>query len=259
MGNEIVVCNRFCCSELRSKSSSAPNTLQTPGTRNGSAESEQERTPTAETLESLSDDELLRRLKELLKTKAKSRKEAFDLLGGSDDGRIDKEEFDSFLAGDFGSNSSLLDRTFCLLDVNGDGFISAAEFKQLAVGSESKDNKSESKDPSRKRSSTIEKPAGNKDELKKELAQFKAFVKKNFKSPKQAFEGLDSDGSAKVDVAEFKRVLKLRRYPGDADKVFEQLDKDNDGDITWDEFRKQIDTKGIAKEEMRNHFDRMGF
>eukprot|EP00746_Dinoflagellata_sp_MGD_P118895 gnl/MRDRNA2_/MRDRNA2_54938_c0_seq2.p1 gnl/MRDRNA2_/MRDRNA2_54938_c0~~gnl/MRDRNA2_/MRDRNA2_54938_c0_seq2.p1 ORF type:complete len:149 (+),score=40.67 gnl/MRDRNA2_/MRDRNA2_54938_c0_seq2:24-470(+) len=143
--------------------------------------------------------------------------------------------------------------------------ITKSEFKQLAR-SESKD-KSEPKDAGRrnsKRSSTIpassgtkEKTEDKKEEGKKELAFFKSFIKKNFKNPKHAFDGFDQDGSKAVDLAEFTQILKLRRYPGDAEKVFEQLDKNKDGDITWEEFRKQIDNKGMAKEEMRKHFDKL--
>lgn len=239
-----MTCKGCCCSEkFRGDADSKPIAFQSPQKK--CIQEAADDTP----LENISDEELLKRLRELLRTKAKSRKEAFDLLGGNDDGRIDKDEFDGFLKADFGSQS-LLDRAFKLLDEDGDGFISKGEFKQL-VSDSGKSPKSTIKPQKPDKKEKLEEA-----ETKKELNKFKAFIKKHFKNPMHAFEGLDLDGSKAIQFEEFKKLLNLRRYDGDIDKVFAELDKDKDGGITWDEFRSQIDTKGLVKEEMKKHFEK---
>ena len=40
---------------------------------------------------------------------------------------------------------------------------------------------------------------------------------------------------------EFKKVLKAQLYSGDAKKLFNLLDSDKNGTITWQEFKRMMD------------------
>jgi len=72
--------------------------------------------------------------KDAVKKKFRSCMEAFDQLGGSDDGQIDREEFRQFIDTLLGySNPELNDQLFNVIDDNGDGVISKGEFKALFV------------------------------------------------------------------------------------------------------------------------------
>ena len=85
--------------------------------------------PAAELL----DSELLDALKDALKKKFSKPSQAFDQLGGSDDGKIEKKELVKFLKDELelGDNA---EKIFKLLDKDKNGYITKGEFKQFGQG-----------------------------------------------------------------------------------------------------------------------------
>lgn len=168
-------------------------------------------------------------LKALLKKNFKSKKEAFDKLGGKDDGKIDPAELSGFLTKDLSWEGNT-EKAFQLIDMDGDGQITKDEFLQFF--------KEEYKETT---TSSTNAEASNGAMSKGDLTAFKEFLKNNFKGAKDAFQSLDVDNDKNLQLDEFKSILKEKfQFTGDADVVFKALDEDGDGMVSFKEFKHQL-------------------
>eukprot|EP00746_Dinoflagellata_sp_MGD_P131271 gnl/MRDRNA2_/MRDRNA2_65065_c0_seq1.p1 gnl/MRDRNA2_/MRDRNA2_65065_c0~~gnl/MRDRNA2_/MRDRNA2_65065_c0_seq1.p1 ORF type:complete len:316 (+),score=65.10 gnl/MRDRNA2_/MRDRNA2_65065_c0_seq1:89-1036(+) len=73
-----------------------------------------------------------------------------------------------------------------------------------------------------------------------DLKDFKDFCVRELGSIKKAFEMYDVDAGGTLELAELKKHLHKMRYHGHAESIFNELDKDADGSITWHEFKHQL-------------------
>jgi len=153
--------------------------------------------------------------KDALKETFKSSKDAFNKLGGSDDCRIDPEEFQEFLAKELGyKDRDLNAQLFQMVDDNSDGWISRGEFQSLFLHHTAKE-------------------IDLKNKLREEF-------KEKFKSRKDAFNRLGGKDDAQIDRKEFTTFLEKHLDHIDAElnnKVFDWIDSDGTGFITRDEFK----------------------
>lgn len=160
---------------------------------------------------------LLVDFQEMLRSKHRTRKSAFDNLGGSDDARIDAEEFCAYLKGEGYTNGNLNQQLFTQLDADHDGYISRVEFKQLFEKNNS------------------------------ELDEFQEALKEVFKSRKDAFDKLGGQNDGKIDRDEFQEFL--HKHMGFHDRrknsrLFDLIDDDHNELITNAEFRALFATDG---------------
>lgn len=149
--------------------------------------------------------------KDAVKKKFKSCMEAFDQLGGGDDGQIDREEFQRFMDSLLGyANTELNDQLFNVIDDNGDGAISKGEFKALFVHHTVK------------------------------IMEFKEILKERYKTRKNAFEKLGGEDDAQIDLKEFQiaccRDLGMNDKE-EAERLFRMIDNNGDNIITKEEFK----------------------
>lgn len=156
--------------------------------------------------------------KDAVKKKFKSCMEAFDQLGGGDDGQIDREEFQRFMDNFLGyANTELNDQLFNVIDDNGDGTISKGEFKALFVHHTVK------------------------------IMEFKEMLKEKYKTRKNAFEKLGGEDDAAIDLKEFQiaccRDLGMNDKE-EAERLFRMIDTDGNDSITKEEFKTFFLVKG---------------
>lgn len=198
------------------------------------------------------DTELLEKVKQQLNKKFKSRKEAFEKLGGVSGATINKKQFIDFMK-DIGFDGPA-EKAFNVLDEDCSGFITKAEFKARLCADDdtrrtSARKASEMEDTGRRQSDRSNKPsvsiAVDEAPALAELAKLRHFLQTKFKNPKEAFADLDKDGDNTIKSQELAYFLKNKlQYPGDAKAVFHEMDKDGDGNVTWTEFRERlIETK----------------
>ena len=97
------------------------------------------------------------------------------------------------------------------------------------------------------------------------VADYPAAAETTDKALKDAFDGVDADASGSIDVTELARVLRQLGLQGatnarniatisfraDAKRVFEVLDKDNNGSVSWQEFRSFFAATEHTPEERR--------
>jgi len=200
---------------------------------------------------------LLADFQESLRAKFKTRKQAFDKLGGSDDARIDEYEFQTFLKGHGYTNSNLNKQLFCLIDCDGDGSISRAEFKALfdVENHEMDDFKSMLRETFKSRKDAFDK-LGGKDDGKIDLEEFCAFVNQHMgitdaRKAKKLFMAIDDNQNESISHAEFKALFQpdgevakvvefkedLRTKFRNRHAAFEQLGGKDDGKIDKEEFQ----------------------
>jgi len=149
--------------------------------------------------------------KEAIKAHFKTAKDAFDELGGKDDGRIDKDEFYNFVRDHLGYDDPVLtEQLFNVIDDSNDGYITKSEFKSLFMYQTSL------------------------------LAEFRETLKRKFRTRKKAFDMLGGEDDAKIDKEEFGEVMCRELGYADAQEIeqmFSVIDKDNSGFITKAEFK----------------------
>lgn len=76
-----------------------------------------------------------------------------------------------------------------------------------------------------------------------ELRQLKQFLDTKFASIELAFQGLDLSGDNLIGLDELTVFLKNRlNYLGDPEALHRDLDKDGDGEVTWEEFASQLNS-----------------
>lgn len=204
-------------------------TASSKNSRNGSKQKEQGRKqskekepePPAAPEKNLLVQSLMADFQESLRAKFKTRKQAFDKLGGSDDARIDEYEFQQFLRGYGYTNGNLNKQLFLQIDVDGDGSICRAEFKALF------------------------------DKENEELDSFKSILRETFKTRKEAFAKLGGKDDGKIDKDEFKKFVAENmgiRDAGKAEKIFNAIDDNRSGDISNAEFKALFQPDGeVAK------------
>jgi len=194
----------------------------------------------------VSDTKLLEKLRGVLKKNFKSKKDAFEKLGGQDDAIIDKDEFIGFMKEIEFDGSA--EKAFELMDDDNDGFITKEEFKaRLCHDDEegSRRNSARQDNDGSRRNSTRGKSLSvsiSPDAIElAELAKLREFLSTKFKNPKQAFVDLDMDGDNNIAQHELVEFLRDKlQYPGDPKAVFLEMDKDGDGHVTWNEFRGRL-------------------
>lgn len=181
------------------------------------------------------DEVLVENLKALLKKHFKSKKEAFDKLGGSDDGRIDKDELSQFLGNDIGFTGDV-SRVFTLLDTDGDGHITRKEFLEFGKLKEDEKVRDGSKECVKNDA------ASRRASVSEDLAGFRDFLKKQFKGAKEAFAQLDINDDKGLELEEFRTILQhnFKDFQGDVDKIFFALDEDGDGTVSFKEFKTML-------------------
>jgi len=153
--------------------------------------------------------------KDKLKTMFKSRKEAFDKLGGSDDAKIDKDEFNTFLSKELHyRDTEVCQQLFAVIDDDGDGFITKGEFEALFLRHTVK--------------------------LVEVRDSLKELLRERFKSRQKAFDQLGGKDDGKIDRPEMRRFMRGVMNNDDEeenDQIFSWIDKDGNGFITLDEFK----------------------
>lgn len=171
--------------------------------------------------------------KELLRETFRSRRDAFERLGGQDDGQIDRNEFKEFVKKHMGiSDEKKIGRLFDLIDDNHNEFISHAEFKALFH------------------------PDG---EVAKVIA-FKEDLRQKFKNRSAAFQLLGGSDDGKIDRQEFQQFLKEHLGYEDFrlnEQLFDIIDDDNNGFITKGEFEALFLTQTARAVELRDNLKRM--
>jgi len=155
---------------------------------------------------------------ESLRATYKTRKDAFDKLGGDDDGRIELKELHEFLSRHGYDNSKLNQQLFRYIDADDDGYITRVEFKLLFQGETA------------------------------DLTEFKESLKEFFKSRQRAFEDLGGRDDGEIDLAEFSaflcKNLGYKEDPAKMARLFKTIDVDNDGSITKGEFKALFQPEG---------------
>lgn len=175
------------------------------------------------------EETLLLEFRAKLKAKYKNKREVLSTHFGEDE-FISQEDFLAF------ANTELqltdAERLFSLLDEDGDGNISKAEFKAQLDAPTSRRNSTSSTGAYTKTLNSAE-----KDEMK----AFKDFIKSSFKNPKEAFASIDVNNDKTLDLEEFTALVREKiKYPGDIEAVFHILDIDKDGVVTWEEFKDML-------------------
>jgi len=92
-----------------------------------------------------------------------------------------------------------------------------------------------------------------------DLDDLTEYVSRMYKSdPLSAFAaGCDIDGNAELGREEFARWLVVKlNFPGDANKIFDQLDINRDGSLTWKEFQNTILKKSKSPHNSPRHSPR---
>lgn len=154
--------------------------------------------------------------KEDIRKQFKSRNAAFEKLGGADDGRIDRKEFQTFLEKHLGyANEELKDQLFNIIDDDNNGFITKEEFEVLFIHQ-----------------------TGKAVKLKETL---KLHLQEKSKSRKEAFDLLGGEETGRVDRDQFLDFMKrgfANEDVQEVEEIFKWMDIDNDGFVTFDEFKK---------------------
>jgi len=162
---------------------------------------------------------LVAEFKETIKAKFKSTMEAFEKLGGNDDGVIDRGEFRDFLDDLLGyTKGKQVDQLFDLIDDNHDGYISKNEFRALFVPQ----SMLEFRESVRKKYKTRNvafKMLGDDEKGLISPQSFHACCARDFdftdKSKNmQLFRMIDCDGDAAISRAEFKNFFLFSTLSG---------------------------------------------
>jgi len=99
------------------------------------------------------------------------------------------------------------------------------------AGREAREKRAEKRDPAA-------------EKLKSQMADLSSRLQERFGSIRAAFLHLDTDRSALLDAAEFRKILELYNFePGVAEAMVAALDTDNDGLIEFYEFVDLLDPK----------------
>ena len=77
------------------------------------------------------------------------------------------------------------------------------------------------------------------------LSKIKILITNHFETPEKAFHFFDEDKDGKLDKSEIKKLLKEAEVSGFltgvvANELLKGYDKDNDGAISWEEFKVAI-------------------
>jgi len=155
---------------------------------------------------------LVAEFKETIKAKFKSTMEAFEKLGGNDDGVIDRGEFQDILDDLLGyTKRELVDQLFNVIDDNHDGYISKNEFRALFFPQSL------------------------------QLMEFRESMRKKYKTRNVAFEMLGGKDSRQICPQKFHESCARDFGLKDARKneqLFRMIDCDGDAAISRDEFKK---------------------
>jgi len=221
-----------------------------------------------------SDAALIGEFKACLKNRTKSVKDAFSRLGAADDDLVDFEEFKSFLIDEMNyTDEEQVRRIFEIMDDNKNGSVCWQEFKALkndALGLDQpnpeENDKTKTAAKSEKRKSTTLKPclkkgADKNAESKLDEVIFegsKDVLKSRFKSCQEAFDGLGGRGSESIELKDFQQfhMAELDYSAEQIKQLFNELDVDNDGVLSWTEFKAHVegvcsDSKSAAKTKDR--------
>jgi len=217
---------------------------------------------------------LLKEARDVIRAKFKTRQEAFNKLDVSKDAKIDLNEFGRFLREELDHNidSAQVEGLFLEIDDDKDGNISASEFRAhfgdaaeaKRYGRRTSENvgkeESAADDKKKKRNSLksdfpSESSSVGRGSHDKELDVFKDFMKSQFKDPKEAFKRLDVNQDKAIEPEEMRKILKDLGFKGDAHKVFEQMDDDKDGLVSWQEFLDHTKNSGPARRTSLNSND----
>jgi len=151
--------------------------------------------------------------REAIKKQFRSTVEAFDALGGSDDGLIGRDEFLDFLRDRNlleDMPKELIEQLFCLIDENSDGYISKNEFRAVFITNSVK------------------------------VLEFREALRSKYKTRSAAFEKLGGKDNGEIDMEEFhKRIagdFGLRNRT-ENEQLFRMI-SGGDGIITRSEFKK---------------------
>eukprot|EP00746_Dinoflagellata_sp_MGD_P121882 gnl/MRDRNA2_/MRDRNA2_56929_c0_seq1.p1 gnl/MRDRNA2_/MRDRNA2_56929_c0~~gnl/MRDRNA2_/MRDRNA2_56929_c0_seq1.p1 ORF type:complete len:496 (+),score=131.57 gnl/MRDRNA2_/MRDRNA2_56929_c0_seq1:117-1604(+) len=178
--------------------------------------------PTSASLRS--DTAMLVDLRAALKQSFKTRKSAFNKLGGSDDSKIDIDEFTQFLTEEMEYHGDIA-HLFYLLDANHNGVITLGEFKKFW--------QEDGEVKTKKASNSKEKLELSDDDVLDELVEL---VKKHFKTRSDAFRSIAGE-DGRIELSELKRFIKgTEGFSAGVKRAFSLLDTGGDGTISEKEF-----------------------
>jgi len=214
-----------------------------------------------------SDAALIGEFKACLKNRTKSVKDAFSRLGAADDDLIDFEEFNSFLTDELDyTDEGQVRRIFEIMDGNRNGSVCWQEFKALkndALGldklNQDENDNTRAESRSGRRKSTAQKSTLKKDTLSQAAFEgSRELLKSRFKSCQEAFDGLGGQGSESIELEDFQRfhMAELDYSKEQLERLFNELDIDKDGALSWIEFKSYIevaysDSKSATKKNNR--------
>lgn len=112
-----------------------------------------------------------------------------------------------------------------------------SKFESNVSTMSAKSGKSDKDAPPKKRRSSVS------DVAPDEVSNFKSFLRKHFEDPKQAFSSFDVNDDKSLELEELKQILEKMQYPGDVQKLFDEIDDNKDGEITWEEFKTHVKGK----------------
>lgn len=181
------------------------------------------------------------KMKKAMKGKFKSPKEAMQKMDADGDGKVSKEEIVKSLK-DQGVSTRDADKMMKDLDKDGDGKVSAEEM-YAATGPPDKFSKSPG-DPGYEAPKEAECSPVSLDEFKLRLS-------KAFKNGKDAWNKI-TDGSTTMTPERFNEQAKdLGICPGEAKKLFKEIDLNGDNKIDESEWQEVI---GVSEEEVQDAF-----
>jgi Ca2+-binding EF-hand superfamily protein len=188
-------------------------------------------------------------------------REAFKGIDKDGDGKITPEEWKAECA-KLGMSPEEADQAFKELDKNGDGHISPEEFYEGCGAGNSPDEWASASDYAPGGDKYNPDPTGvggagappanelrEAEEPEVTMEDFRRRVKQAFKNSKAAWDAMAGEGSEFMTPEQFKKwAADLGIPPGQAEKLFKEMDKDGDGLLSEHEFQNAM---GIDEDELR--------
>merc|ERR1719324_1877292 len=182
------------------------------------------------------------KMKKAMKGKFKSPKEAMKTMDADGDGKISKEEMEKGLQ-DQGISPRDADKMVKDLDKDGDGKVSDEEM-YAATGPPDEFSKS----PGEPGYEAPKEP----EEAPVSLEEFKNRLGQAYKNGKEAWDKIAGVGAKEMTPEQFyKQAEALGVPPGEAKKLFKQIDLDGDGAISEPEWQEVI---GVSPDEVQDRF-----